>query len=171
VKLPKNWAALLLTLVAAVCFIGISTLPNDPVNYTVRFTLGMACIATVWRWGRAAARVYWQGAKDPEDSVILGVCGFSIALLWYCAVSSLSIAYDSPDWITNSPLRLVFPFLCLTALLLSIASTLRNEPPGAVLGFLITMASGIMLVATGLLHAVIAKIGPIVSALARLLPH
>lgn len=171
-RLPNN-RAFLVTIAA--CFVwGAAVLfaPVDALNYVLRFAIGVGAALAFWRYMPAAWKVYREGARDNEDSLIIAIPVICGALFYYAVYSLLSRALDTPDWLSDSPWSAFSPFLLLTAFILfSVAARKPSERPSMVTTFVVGVGTAVGLFAATAGHFLIVKVAALVLVILRLFPH
>lgn len=162
--------ALLVTIAAAVLWGGLVLwAPVDPLNYVLKIGISLLALATLARWGRAAVRVYLQGARDAEDAVILAQCLTAISYLWYAGFTAFSRYLGSPDWLISSPWSAFFAYIAIMGFALAIFSTrLRDESPSVTVAFIVTMGTALGLGLTTFGHMALLKAGAMLALLIRM---
>lgn len=86
----------------------------------------LVCVIGLWRWGPTGWRVFWQGAKRPEDWGILAIDFVFISIAALRIYTMAFRALDRPAWLQDSYWATFFVYLMLCALTLFVAAT--KEP-------------------------------------------
>lgn len=86
------------------------------------------CVIGLVRWGKTGWRVFWQGARRPED---WGILAIDFIFLSYGSLRIYALIFRQlgrPDWLQDSHFAGFLVFLTVCALALFIAAT-KDEPP------------------------------------------
>lgn len=168
-RLLSNPALIVTVAATSIWVVLVNFAPVDPLNYILRVGIATVGVATLIRWGPTAWRVYLEGAKAPEDSAILAVVLMAGSYLWYVGWTATSRYLGGPDFMMNSPWSAFFPYLALISFVLAIVSTrLKGERTSGLITFVLAAGTMLGLGATAIGHLLIAKLGGILTLLARL---
>lgn len=146
--------------------------PVDILNYVLRGAVASCAIAVLARYWRAGWVVYREGARHPEDSLILGLVIVAISLIWYMLYSIATRAFSVESWFVYSPWSALYPFMLLMALVLVVTATRFGDEKGSTLRSL--AAGGISFaVMTGAVavHYLGGRVVAAAELVFRLIPH
>lgn len=170
--IPTNPAVAVTIALIVIWLCCLAWVPTDGLNYVLRVSIAIGALAALTRFLPAAVRVYRDGARDREDSLIIGIVVGSLAFLYYGVYSVLSRVYDSPDWLTDSKWSAFGPLLFLVFyLLVVIAARKPLESTSTAVSWVVGLGAGVALFLATAGHAVLAFIEPIIVFLVRIIPH
>ncbi len=120
----------LLVVAAALAVFGICAIffPPDALSDATATVMRVACVAGLWRWGPTGWRVFWKGAKRPEDWGILAVCALFVAIISGRFYGIIYRQLERPEWLQQSYWSPFLLYMLLGAVVLLVAAT-RDDPP------------------------------------------
>lgn len=143
--------------------------PVNELNYVLRIGIAACSVAAMVRYGRAALQVYRQGARRPEDSLILGIFIASAAFLYYAGFSIFSRATGG---LSMSPWSAFYPFLILLSFLLVVTATrFPNENWSALRTLAAAALTFLGFAVTTGMHFFGSRIITAVEVIFRVIPH
>lgn len=146
--------------------------PVDMLNYVLRGAVGSCALAALVRYGRAGWVVYREGARHPEDSLILGLVIVAISLIWYTFYTIFGRAFGFDRQFSGSAWSALYPFMLLMALVLVVTATRFGDEKGSVLKSLMAGGISFAVMSTAVaLHFVGAKILVGFAMMVRFIPH
>jgi hypothetical protein len=80
-KFIKNWALLVAVGGVAVFCVSALFFTTDQLSDATAIVMIIACTAGLWRWAPTGWRVFWKGARRPEDWGILA-CAWFWSAFW-----------------------------------------------------------------------------------------
>ena len=121
----------LLVALGALAVFGVCTLffPPDALSDATATVMMVACVAGLWRWGPTGWRVFWKGARRPEDWGILAICLLLIAIGCGRIYGIVWRQLERPAYMANSYWSPFLLYILLGAVVLLVAAT-KDDPPG-----------------------------------------
>lgn len=100
----------------------------DELSDATATVMMVACVAGLWRWAPTGVRVFWRGARRPQDWGILAICMLLMAIIFGRVYGIIYRQLERPDYLTQSYWSPFLLYVLLGAVVLLVAAT-KDDPP------------------------------------------